>query len=232
MVVGFMDIADPQTDESGSDVEPRPSESSSKRQREPGALSVDEFRKLLEYIPEPFRTMCIVAMCLGLRVSEILGLRWNDIDWEGLRLAVRKAYVYGMQGDVKTQTSHRGMPLDRLLAERLRQHKARLAPLAKSEDWIFANPKTGKPYWPGRIQENWLVPAEKKAGIGRIGWHTFRHSHSTLLHALGVDLKVQQELLRHADVRTTMNIYTQAVPKALRRANSKVVRLVLPAQVA
>jgi integrase len=70
-------------------------------------------------------------------------------------------------------------------------------------------------------------------GLGRIGWHTFRHSHSSLLHALGVDLKVQQELLRHADIRTTMNIYTHAVPAALREANSKVVRLVLlPAQVA
>jgi len=56
----------------------------------------------------------------------------------------------------------------------------------------------------------------------------FRHSHLTLLHALGVDLKVQQELLRHADIRT-MNIYTQAVPTALREANSNVVRLVLPA---
>jgi len=152
----------------------------------------------------PFRTMCIGAMCLGLRVSEILGLRWNAIDWEGLRLVVRQAYVYGAQGDVKTQASHRWMPLDRSLAERLRQHKARLAPQAMSEDWVFANPETGKPYWPGRIQENWLVPAAAKAGIGRIGWHTFRHSHSTLLHALGVDLKVQQELLRHADIRTTM----------------------------
>jgi integrase len=87
-------------------------------------------------------------------------------------------------------------------------------------------------FTPGRIQENWLVPAAQKAGLGRIGWHTFRHSHSTLLHALGVDLKVQQELLRHADIRTTMNIYTHAVPTALREANSKVVRLVLPAQVA
>ena len=73
-----------------------------------------------------------------------------------------------------------------------------------------------------------LVPAAKKTGIGRVGWHSFRHSHSTLLHALGVDLKVQQGLLRHADVRTTMNIYTQAVPSALREANSKVFRLVGP----
>jgi integrase len=72
-----------------------------------------------------------------------------------------------------------------------------------------------------------LVPAAKKLGIGRIGWHTFRHSHSS-----GVDLKVQQELLRHADIRTTMNIYTQAAPSALREANSKVVQLVIPAQVA
>ena len=205
---------------------------SSKRQRQPKALSVEEFRMLLEHIPEPFRTMCIVALCLGLRVSEILGLKWQDIDWEGLRLAVRQGYVYGNEGEVKTQASQRWMPLDRTLAEKLREHRKNFAPFATFEAWVFANPETGRPYWPGRIQENWLVPAAQKVGLGRIGWHTFRHSHSTLLHALGVDLKVQQELLRHADIRTTMNIYTQAVPKALREANSKVVRLVLRAQVA
>jgi integrase len=87
-------------------------------------------------------------------------------------------------------------------------------------------------FWRGRIQVNWLVPAATKAGLGRIGWRTFRHSHSSLLHALGVDLKVQQELLRHADIRTTMNIYKHAVPAALRKENSKVVRLALPALVA
>jgi integrase len=93
-----------------------------------------------------------------------------------------------------------------------------------------------------RLQENRIgpdafrrtgsSPLAEKVGLGRIGWHTFRHSHSSLLHALGVDLKVQQELLRHADIRTTMNIYTHAVPAALREANSKVVRLVLPTQLA
>lgn len=205
---------------------------SSKRLREPKFLTAQEFCALLEHIPEPFRTMCIVAMCLGLRVSEVLGLKWTDIDWEGMRIAIRQAYVYGRQGDVKTRTSQKWMPLDRSLAEKLRQHRLRFASRPNIENWIFANPETGKPYWPGRVQENWLVPAAAKLGIGRIGWHTFRHSHSTLLHALGVDLKVQQELLRHADIRTTMNIYTQAVPTALREANSKVVRLVIPAQVA
>jgi integrase len=204
----------------------------SKRKREPKALSAEEFQHMLEHIPEPFRTMCIVAMCMGLRVSEVLGLKWCDIDWEGMRMGIRQAYVYGIPGAVKTPASQRWMPLDRSLAKKLRQHQLRYAPPVNSEGWIFANPATGKPYWPGRIQENWLVPAAEKVGLGRIGWHTFRHSHSSLLHALGVDLKVQQELLRHADIRTTMNIYTHAVPAALREANSKVVSLVLPAQVA
>jgi len=93
----------------------------------------------------------------------------------------------------------------------------------------FRKPRDKQAVLACRVQENWLVPAATKAGLGRIGWHTFRHSHSTLLHTLGVDLKVQQELLRHADIRTPMNIYTQAVPKALRQANSKVVPLVFPA---
>jgi integrase len=103
------------------------------------------------------------------------------------------------------------MPLDRSLAEKLRHHQLRSASPENTEGRIFANPDTGRPYWPGRIQENWLVPAAEKVGLGRIGWHTFRHSHSSLLRALGVDLKVQQELLRHADIRATMNIYTHAV---------------------
>jgi integrase len=68
----------------------------------------------------------------------------------------------------------------------------------------------------------------RAAGIGHIGGHTFRHSYSALLRSLAVEVKVQQELQRHADIRTTMNIYIQTVPEALREANSKVVRMVLP----
>ena len=61
-----------------------------------------------------------------------------------------------------------------------------------------------------------------KGGIGNIGWHTFRHSYSTLLRALGAAPAVQKELLRHADIQTTMNIYPQAVTPAKREAASKV----------
>ncbi|PYX74955.1 MAG: site-specific integrase, partial [Acidobacteria bacterium] len=70
-------------------------------------------------------------------------------------------------------------------------------------------------------------PAARKAALGDIGWHTFRHTFSSLLRANGEDLKVQQELLRHADIRTTMNVYTQAMTEQKRQAHAKIVRLVL-----
>ncbi len=200
---------------------------SSKRLREPRPLTVEEFSRLLLHVPEPFRTMCIVAMCLGLRVSEVLGLQWSDFDFTKMQVIIRRSWVYGEVGDVKTKYSNRWMPLDQALANVLKE--VRTASRSRGTDWVFANPQTGMPWWPSRIVEHWLRPAGIKAGIGPIGWHTFRHSYSTLLRSLEVDVKVQQELLRHADIRTTMNIYTQAVPEALREANSKVVRMVLPA---
>ena len=73
-----------------------------------------------------------------------------------------------------------------------------------------------------------IKPAARAAGIqGKVGWHTLRHTYSTLLRSLGADVKVQQELLRHADIATTMNIYTQAVSEQKREAASKVARVLL-----
>jgi integrase len=84
------------------------------------------------------------------------------------------------------------------------------------------------PSHPWSAQRRWLLRAGEKVGVGRLGWHAFRHTYSTLLNEHGTNVKVQQELLRHADIRTTMNIYTRAVPERLRKANSKLVRLLLP----
>ena len=70
---------------------------------------------------------------------------------------------------------------------------------------------------------DYLKPAAVRAGIGRIGWHTFRHTYSTLLHSLGTTPAVQKELLRHANVQTTLNLYTQAVSAEKREAASRVV---------
>ena len=72
----------------------------------------------------------------------------------------------------------------------------------------------------------------KAAELGEgIGWHTFRHAYSCMLRQLGVDVKVQQELLRHADMSTTLNVYTQAVSEQKRSAHSSVGRIVLPVKI-
>ena len=200
----------------------------SKRRREPRILTALEFQQLLQQFSDPCRTMAIVAMCLGLRVSEVVGLQWGDFDWERLQVLVQRSVVFGFVGEVKTPNSRKRMPLDPALAEVLFRYRRETAPQAKSGDWVFCNPATGQPWRPEWMREQKLVPAAAKVGIGRIGWHTFRHSYSTMLRSLKVDVKVQQELLRHADIRTTMNLYTQAVPDDMREANSKVARMVLP----
>ena len=99
------------------------------------------------------------------------------------------------------------------------------------DDWVFASPaKKGKqPYWPDNLMKRYIKPVARKAGITKnIGWHTFRHSFGTLLKANGEDVKTVQELLRHANSRITLDVYTQAVNSNKRAAQSKVVRMMVP----
>jgi integrase len=199
-----------------------------KRLRQPRALSVDELRSLWSNLDADTRTMSMVGASLGLRASELFGLRWEDFDWKGLRVKIQRSWVYGRVEAVKTEGSEKWLPLDSNLAEILRRHREKMPEALLKTGWVFVSPFTGKPWWPHKIVRYHLRPAAEKAGIGRIGWHTFRHTYSTLLHAYGTDMKVQQELLRHSDIRTTMNIYTHTVAPALREANSKVVRMILP----
>ena len=64
-----------------------------------------------------------------------------------------------------------------------------------------------------------------RAAVGKIGRHTLRHSYSSLLCRVGADIKVQQELLRHSTIQSTMNAHTQAMLEGKRAANSVVVAL-------
>jgi integrase len=117
--------------------------------------------------------------------------------------------------------------VDLTLEKVLRDHRGRQPQSFKACEWVFPSERTGMPWHAWTAQRRWLVRAGKKAGIESLGWHAFRHTYSTLLNEYGTDAKVQQELLRHADIGTTMNIYTTAVPERLRKANRKIVRLLL-----
>src|SRR5262249_12288789 len=110
----------------------------------------------------------VVAMCLGLRISEIVGLQWGDFDWDKLQVMVQRSVVLGKAGECKTKYSRKRIPLDPALAHVLFSLKERTAPDAQDSDRVFANPDTGKPWWPGRIQQKRLAPAGVKAGVGPI----------------------------------------------------------------
>ena len=129
----------------------------------PGILGPEEFERLAAAVKEPFRTMVMVAGCLGLRVSEIVGLQWGDFDFENHTVLVQRGVVHGYVGDVKTEYSKDHLPLDPLLVDLLGQHRERCYPTA--EGWLFANPATGKPYHQEQIQKNHLTKAATAAKI-------------------------------------------------------------------
>jgi len=205
----------------------------SKRQREPMVLTITQFHRLLEELDEPFRTMVILDLATGLRCSELFGLKWCDVLWDDLTLLVRRGIVTGVVSDVKTKYSNAGIPLDLALAEVLLRWQ-RTTLFKNPEDWVFASPYVaGKlPWYPWGVERRHIIPAGIRCGIGRIGWHTFRHTFRTLLDETGAPMKVQQELMRHADIRTTMNVYGKAMDESKRAAHGKVVSLVLPSKVA
>jgi len=96
-----------------------------------------------------------------------------------------------------------------------------------SGGWVFPSPVTSRPYHASPIQQDYIRSAGRKLGLGNIGWHTFRHTYRSWLDSSGAPLGVQQKLMRHADIRTTMNVYGNALMDSKRQANSKVVQMVL-----
>jgi len=163
---------------------------------------------------------------VGLRVSEIVALQWRDFDFAGFTLLIQRSVVHGRIGDVKTEYSRDSVPLDTAVVEALMLHKERS--FSTPEGWLFANPATGRPYHQEEIQKKHIRKAGVAAGIGdNIGWHTFWHSYRSWLDETGAPLTVQKELMRHASIQTTMNIYGKAMTDSKRQAHSKVVEMVL-----
>ena len=193
--------------------------------RKARSLTAEQFHALLRELQEPFGTMALLSVCLGLRFSEALALRWGDVDWLGSRLSIRRGIVNQIVGDVKTQGSAKTFNLASELLERLKSWK-QSSQFSGAEDWIFASPfKLGRlPYsYTGTRQE--LERASKAAGIGHISSHAFRHTYRSWLDAVKTPIAVQQKMMRHTDIRTTMNIYGDVVTDEMSTAGLRVAEL-------
>lgn len=199
------------------------------RTRRPRSLSVEQFQLLLRAVdPDAcMRTMLLLAVSFGLRISEVLGLKWKDVDWLGKTLRIERGVVKQVVGEVKSSHSARTIVIADELLDVLK-HWRQATQFSAAEDWIFASPaKLGRQ--PLSYTHVWdsLSDAAEKAGIAHVSSHTFRHTYRTWLDSVGTPVGVQQRLMRHADIRTTMNLYGDAVTEDMRRAHEKVVRLAL-----
>jgi integrase len=194
----------------------------SKRMKKPQILTPEKFQELVSTLQEPYKTMVIVAMCTGMRVSEVLALRWEHIDFKAGVMLVQQGVVNGRIGKVKTEASNDYIPLDPEFAQILRGWKG-----DRASGLVFPSHITGRCYHASVIQRQILKPAGEKVGLSGIGWHVFRHTYRSFLDETGAPIGVQQKLMRHSNVATTMNVYGNASLRAKQQANSKVVQMVI-----
>jgi integrase len=200
---------------------------SSNRQKKPQILAPEKFQELVSTLKEPYKTMVIVAMCTGRRVSEVLALSWEHIDFKAGAMLVQQGIVNGRIGKVKTEASHDEVPLDPAFADVLLKLKG-----DRIEGLVFPSHVTGGCYYSGIIQRQILKPKGEEIGIYGLGWHTFRHTYRSLLDETGASIGVQQKLMRHANVSTTVNVYGNSTLRAKQAANSKVVQMVMKREAA
>ena len=188
------------------------------------ALTATEGRTLAAAaMGDSLEALYLLALTSGMRQGELLGLQWQDIDWEQSRLAVQRSVSHPHAGgwmfvEPKSKTSRRSVPIHPAILLSLKRHKARQNEqrLSAGSHWedhdlIFAS-AVGTPLNPTNLIRKSFRPLLEKAGLRRVRFHDLRHSTATLLFAGREHPKNVQQLLGHSQITTTMDTYSHAVP--------------------
>ena len=183
------------------------------------SFTPDQLRQILALAEEPWRTMFSVLTLDGLRAGEVLGLKWEDIDFDRSLLHIRRTAWYGKIQTAKSESSETVLPIPTSLLTLLKNYRK----IWKANDrgFLFAT-RNGRPPSSNKVVEYHLWTILDALGIPRCGLHAFRHAHTALLLDSGATPKVVQRQLRHADARTTLEIYGHVVGDAHREAVEKV----------
>ncbi|MGH9745207.1 MAG: tyrosine-type recombinase/integrase [Candidatus Acidiferrales bacterium] len=189
-------------------------------------LTRDQINKLLCELREPVRTIALLLVVTGVRIGEILALRWGRVDLENGILQVREAVYDGHFGTPKTSSSVADLPLGPEMLAALKRHRQRIESWPHPEELVFSN-RSGGSLNPKNLLRRVLYPACEKAGVPRISWHALRHSHATLLAAQGESPKLIQAQLRHSSVQLALQLYTHPMPGFQREAVERLERNLL-----
>jgi len=188
-------------------------------------LQPAQVRKLVSEVREPYRSMILLAVLTGLRRGELFALRWGAVNFEKATLDVRESVYNGHFSTPKTRSSVRRIPLSSPALNLLKAHRSRTKQTG-AEGLVFSS-RVGTPFRPDNILKRVIHPLCKTLGYPRVGWHSFRHVHATLLSELGEPLKTSQTILGHSDMQTTLQIYTHAVSESVLRAEERLAKAVL-----
>ena len=169
------------------------------------AYNLSEIRTMLA-VPEPARTVVLTAAFTGLRKSELRGLTWDNFNGE--ELSVKRSVWGGVANEPKTKRSRACIPVVKQLADALEAHRLRMGILAQPNLPIF-QAGNGQPLNLDNLARRVIAPVAKWHG-----WHGFRRGLATNLHALGVDDKTIQAILRHSNIGITQNIYIKSVSES------------------
>jgi integrase len=205
-----------------------PAERRGKKRNKP-YLAPAQFNQLLELIAEPYATMVYVAIYTGLRVSELAGLRWDDIHEESITIDER--YCRGDWGTPKSESSNATIGVNQCVVERIQRlrtltvevraghgmRKYRVVKSAGPNDLVFQSVKDGKPIRDNNILTRFIKPAARKLGLHWVNWRSLRTSHAVWLKMAGADVKDAQGQMRHSRATTTLDIYRQFVPASQQR---------------
>jgi integrase len=199
-------------------------ERDSKKQRR--FLDPLQVQRLLAELTEPCRAIIVTAVLTGMRIGEILALRWNRLDFLHSTIEVSETYSDGRFGTPKTRSSRRVIPMSSALCAALKMHRASCI-RSEPQDLVYSTTK-GTPLSPKNLYNRKLAPACDKLSLPRVSWHSFRHSNATLLGEVGESVKTAQAILGHSDIETTLNTYMHAIPDSQRRAVERVAGVLFP----
>lgn len=181
---------------------------------------------------DPLYAAFVLAIAMGLRRGEIVGLRWSDVDLDNRVLYVRKQ-VQRRRGvlydDDPKGRRRRAVPLPAMCIAPLRWHRMRQKAMRArlggtwEIDYVFAT-RNGKPVEPRNVYRSFTRVAQN-AGLRVIRLHDARHGTATLLTAAGVAPRVVMEILGHSQISITMDVYTHVVQDTQREAMSHMDRL-------
>lgn len=206
-----------------------PIKGTNKRQRALIILTPEQFKGLVEGLPAPLNLMVLLTGSLGLRVGETIALHWEDIDWEQKTVTIQRNFTRQQVGAPKTDTSRAVLPLDDALISLLKAHRDAREESAKENPIVFPSSRTGGYQSASMLLQKGIKKAADKLKLGRVTWHSLRHSCRSWLDAASVPVGVQKDLLRHADISTTMNRYGRAMAPEMRASQSAIVGLLVPA---